>query len=215
MLTKRLKYIVDVIPNCDVLADVGCDHGYVGIEALKRGVAGQVVFTDISSACLTKARLNCPTPLQEQATFVCQDGLGAIECNTAVICGMGGLEILSILNAASSLPKTIVLQPMRNIVDVRKYVSEHYIITHDVTVYDGKFYAIMVGERLGEQTRPLSELELEFGITNINEPSDDFICYLQHEHTKLTRILDGCKAVEVSSRLELINRAIKQTRRKI
>lgn len=215
MLTKRLKYIVDSIPNCGVLADVGCDHGYVGIEALKRGVAGQVVFADISSACLQKARINCPTPLCEHASFVCQDGLGTIECDTAVICGMGGLEILSILSSANSLPKTIVLQPMRNIVDVRRYVSEHYTITLDVTIYDGKFYAVIVGERLGEQTRQMSELELEFGITNINAPSDDFKLYLQHEHTKLTRILDGCNAVEVSSRLELINRAIEQTRRKI
>ena len=48
MLTKRLEKLVSVIPCSDTLADVGCDHGYVGIEALKRGLANRVVFVDVS-----------------------------------------------------------------------------------------------------------------------------------------------------------------------
>ena len=38
MLTKRLQKLVSVLPQCEVLADVGCDHGYVGIEALTRAL---------------------------------------------------------------------------------------------------------------------------------------------------------------------------------
>lgn len=215
MLTKRLKYIVDAIPQCGVLADVGCDHGYVGIEALKRGTARQVVFADISSACLQKARKNCPTAFDGAASFVCQDGLGEICADVAVICGMGGLEILSILNNAKQLPKAVVLQPMRNIVDARLFVAEHYSITLDVTVFDGKFYSVIVGKDLGEQTRPLTDLEREFGLTNMTNPSDDFVRYLHHEQTKLTAILDDCQATEVSNRLAKVRKALEQTRRKI
>lgn len=215
MLTKRLKYIVDVLPRCNTLADVGCDHGYVGIEALKRGVADRVAFVDVSAACLQKARLNCPAPLNERAEFICQDGLGQLSCDAAVICGMGGLEILSILQGANSLPNAIVLQPMRNIVDLRRYVCRHYLLTKDVIIYDGKFYGVMAGIRTNAQTQRLDELEMTFGLTNINEPSEDFKLYLQHEHAKLTAILDGCNSVEASNRLEQVNRAMELTRRKI
>ena len=215
MLTKRLNYLVQAIPHCNALADVGCDHGYVGIEALARDIAQQVVFADISSACLQKARTNCPTALHARASFVCQDGLGNISCDTAAICGMGGLEILSILDNAKQLPSAIVLQPMRNIVDVRNYVAEHYTITLDTTVYDGKFYSVIVGENVGTSTRKLTELESEFGLTNMNNPTEDFVQYLLNEQTKLTSILSGCKACEVSSRLDKVNKALEQIRRKI
>lgn len=215
MLSKRLNYIVDSIPRCGTLADVGCDHGYVGIEALTRGVADEVIFSDISSECLQKARKNCPTGLESKVSFVCQDGLGNIRCDVAVICGMGGLEILSILNNAKRLPEAIVLQPMRNIVDVRKFVAEHYSITLDTTIFDGKFYRVIVGEKAGSKTRELSELEREFGLTDMTKPSDDFIKYLQNEQAKLTNILSGCNAVEASNRLAQVNRALEEIRRKL
>lgn len=215
MLTKRLKSILDSIPRCNVLADVGCDHGYVGIEALKRGVANNVVFADISAECLNKARRNCPTGLNECASFVCQDGLKQIRCDVAVICGMGGLEILSILNGAEKLPNAVVLQPMRNVVDVRKYVAERYTVTRDVTVYDGKFYSIIRGENLGTPTKNLTELETEFGVTNVRNAEHDFVIYLTEEQRKLRAILNGCDAAEVKRRLQLIDRALELTRRKI
>lgn len=215
MLTKRLNYIVNAIPRCAVLADVGCDHGYVGIEALKRRLTERVVFIDVSSACLQKARTNCPAGLDDNASFVCQDGLGKTKCDVAVICGMGGLEILSILNDAERLPEAVVLQPMRNIVDTRKYVAEHYEITLDTVIYDDKFYSVIVGENLGQKTGKLDELQTEFGLTNMENPTEDFVTYLRYEQTKLTKILDGCNAEEVSARLDKVNKALEQIRRKI
>jgi len=215
MLTKRLTKIVDAIPKCRVLADVGCDHGYIGIEALKRGKADRVIFTDISDACLQKARKNCPEALKAQSEFMCLNGLGGIACDAAAICGMGGLEILSILQSANCLPNAIVLQPMRNIVDTRKYVAEHYTITYDVTVYDGKFYTIITAQNAGTPTPTLTDMELNFGITNINNPDKDFMLYLQNEQAKLTKILGGCKSDEAQERLTLVNKAMEQIRRKL
>lgn len=210
MLTKRLRKLIDAIPRCNVLADVGCDHGYVGIEALKRGVAQAVVFSDISSACLDKARTNCPAALYSRATFVCRDGLGDTVCDAAAICGMGGLEILSILKGAKRLPGAVVLQPMRNIVDVRNYVADNYQITLDVTVSDGKFYTVIAGENAGAQTRKMTDCEEAFGITNMQGGNADFELYLQNERTKLTKILCRCNDRETAKRLELVNKATEQ-----
>lgn len=205
MLTKRLEYLINALPECNVLADVGCDHGYVGIEALKRGKAKQTVFIDISPACLQKARSGCPAAFSDVAKFVCQDGLRQIDCDTAVICGMGGLEIMSILNNAKRLPATVVLQPMRNIVDVRKYVAERYTITLDATVCDGKFYSVIVGQNVGTPTRKMSELETYFGITNVANPTDDYIGFLLLEQSKLKQIETKQKQFKRDGNLDELN----------
>lgn len=55
-MKKRLSAIISLIPQCDSLADVGCDHGYIGAEALASGIAKVVQFCDISEASLNKAR---------------------------------------------------------------------------------------------------------------------------------------------------------------
>lgn len=188
MHSVRLNKLVAAIPECGVLADVGCDHGYVGIRALEKGVARKVIFTDISLECLKKAERNCPAALKDRAEFVCRNGLGDIRADTAAICGMGGLEIISILQGAKCLPNDVVLQPMRNIADVRKYIAEHYTITLDVTICDGKYYSIIVGRNLGTPTKKMTELEEQFGITNVAEPSQDYLDFLVSEEKKLREI---------------------------
>ena len=214
MLTKRLEKLASVIPECDVLADVGCDHGYVGIEALKRGVARRVIFADLSDVCLNKARQNCPDDLKSRSSFVCQDGLGNLTADVAAICGMGGLEIISILNAAKSLPNTLVLQPMRNVVDVRKSIIGQYDIALDEKIFDGKFYDIIVAVKNGLGCS-LTELELNFGRTNMASPLADFYDFLISEQTKLNNILAQCSAEDVAYRLALITRALDEIRRKL
>ena len=207
MGSVRLTKIVSLIPNCDTLADVGCDHGYVGIEALTTGRAKRVIFVDISTPSLDKARLNCPREHRQQAQFVCQDGLGQLAVDVAVIAGMGGLETISILQESTSLPQNLVLQPMRNQRDVRKYLQSNYRIVVDVKFFDGKFYDLIYAVRCNTPDK-LTELELEFGKTNFVNPTQDFQKFLATEQSKLTTILQGCNDGEVEMKLHLVNKAI-------
>lgn len=187
MLTKRLEKLVSVVPTCDVLADVGCDHGYVGIEALARGIAKNVVFVDVSAKSLDKARQNCPEEYLPRAKFVCCDGLGEINADCAIIAGMGGLETISILTAAKHLPRQLVLQPMRNQRDVRSFLTQNYEIVLDFKFHDYKFYDVIVANKCDRPTS-LTEQELEFGKTNLESPSQDFCDFLQTEINKLKNI---------------------------
>ena len=187
MLTKRLTKLVSVLPHCATLADVGCDHGYVGIEALARGIAQNVIFSDVSAPSLDKARQNCPEEYLPRARFVCCDGLGDVECDVAIIAGMGGLEITSILRDAKHLPNQLVLQPMRNQKDVRVYLTQNYEIVTDEKFHDYKFYDVIVAKRCDKPTK-LTEMELEFGKTNLISPSQDFVDYLDAELTKIKNI---------------------------
>ena len=203
MLTKRLEKLVSVLPKCEALADVGCDHGYVGIEALARGIAQRVIFVDVSAKSLDKARQNCPDEYLPNAEFVCLDGLGDLQADCAIIAGMGGLEIISILTAAKCLPKKLVLQPMRNQRDVRSYLANHYEILTDEKFYDYKFYDVIVAT-LCDKPTTLTEWELEFGKTNLQKPSQDFLDYLRAEITKLKNIPVFYDNAELQQRASLL-----------
>ena len=37
MISNRLKMVADYVENCDFLADIGSDHGYIPIYLLKKG----------------------------------------------------------------------------------------------------------------------------------------------------------------------------------
>ena len=145
MYTKRLQKLFSALPECRLLADVGCDHGYVGIYALQKGIAERVCFSDISLPSLQKARQNCPEQYLDRAQFVCQDGLQDICADCAVIAGMGGMEIISVLKNARHLPEKLVLQPMRSQRDVREFLSEKYKILSDEKFFDGKKNFIAAG----------------------------------------------------------------------
>ena len=207
MGSVRLAKLVSLIPDCDVLADVGCDHGYVGIEALRLGKAKQVAFTDISRPSLLKAKANCPQEFETVVSFHCRDGLGDINADCAIIAGMGGLEIISILQNAKNLPQKLVLQPMRNQRDVRNYLTDNYEIVTDVKFRDGKFYDVIVAEKCDSPTK-LTELELEFGKTNIANPSKDFVNFLQLELSKLNKILEGTSDAEVQAKRNTVEQAL-------
>ncbi|MCH5151451.1 MAG: SAM-dependent methyltransferase [Clostridiales bacterium] len=185
MGSVRLTKIVSLIPKCNTLADVGCDHGYVGIEALNTSRVDSVIFVDVSEPSLNKARQNCPQEHSKRVKYLCQDGLGSLAVDCAVIAGMGGLEIISILEEAKALPQRLVLQPMRNQKDVRQYLCDKYEIVTDVKFYDGKYYDLIYAERSDSPTK-LTELELEYGKTNVANPSSDFVSYLQEELVKIT-----------------------------
>lgn len=205
-MSKRLDRLAELVPNCRLLADVGCDHGYVGIRCLQSGKAEQVVFIDVSEPSLRKARLNCPDELYPRASFLRQDGLGEVAADCAVIAGMGGLEIISILQRATP-PKQLVLQPNRNATEVRTFLSQRYAFVYDGMLCDGKYYNMILAE-LCESPAELTKLQLAFGVTNLSAPNRDFRKYLAEERAKLTKILDNCDDARVRAKLALVQSAI-------
>ena len=197
MLTKRLEKIVSALPTCAVLADVGCDHGYIGVSALQRNKAQQVVFIDISAPSLQKAQQLCSEEnLLRSAEFLCQNGLQKVQCNCAVIAGMGGLEILSVLQNAKTLPQFLVLQPMRSQSDVRRWLQKQYNVVSDEKFFDGKFYDLIFAVS-DENGCALTEDEVQFGKTNLQNPSQDFVDFLQIQLNKYNQILQQCNDAEI------------------
>ncbi len=187
-MTKRLNVLSGVLPKCRILADVGCDHGYVGANYLKNGIAEKVIFTDVSASSLKKAETLCRKEGLTNAEFVLCNGLEGVNfADAAVIAGMGGLEIIGILERAPFLPQRLLLQPMRNCVDVRQFLCRNYRITSDFTLWDKKFYTVIVAEK-SETGDCLTVEEQTFGRTNLLHPEADFWKFLEKEIEKFKKI---------------------------
>lgn len=176
-LSKRQQYLLSCIAKTEVICDVGCDHGKIGLECLKTNLANKVIFVDISQLCLNKAINNVNKALMiDKSQFVCQDGLHNIEADCAIIAGMGGKEIIDILVNTVNKPSKLVLQPMKNVSSLREYLINYYEITNDTIIYDGKYYNFICAS-LGSDK--YSELEMKYGRSNLINMGSDFIKYLQ------------------------------------
>ena len=179
-MTKRLTKIFEQLPTCNTFADVGCDHGYLAKAMIQSGKCKRVIISDISAPCLQKAKDLLSEELQSGvATAVVSNGFQNVPpCDLALIAGMGGEEIASILQDAVELPNALVLQPMKNSPKVRSLlISLGYAIKKDFTFKCGKiFYDLIVCEK-GKDF--LTEEEVEFGRTNIKEKPSDFVDYLK------------------------------------
>lgn len=186
MLTLRQKNIVELLPVCETLADVGCDHGKIGFSALSLCKAKKVYFIDISRESLRKAEVLCETK-EFDAEFLCQDGLGKTKADCAVIAGMGGMEIIEIIKNACFLPSHLILQPMKNADVLRKFIQDYYNIEKDYLFYDKKYYNLM---KLSIGKDCLTEQEIKYGKTNLAFPTADFFKYLRKELDLCQKILN-------------------------
>lgn len=198
----RLKKILSLVPTCDILADVGCDHGMIGVQALIEGKVNKVLFTDISAPSLQKARILAEKKgLISKCEFIFGDGLCGCYADCAVIAGIGGKEILKILADTDSLPEYLVLNPMRNTDTLRAQLSKNYYFDYDQKLYDKKYYDIL---SLKKGSDSLSSLQIRYGKTNLEFFCEDFCNYLFEEYKKYVTIYNNIQTLEAEQRLKEI-----------
>ena len=150
-ISNRLLACCGFVAPGDRVADIGCDHGYLGIYLLQSGVARSVIEADINEAPLRSARDNAAKfGVKENMTFCLSDGVQSIprEFDTLVCAGMGADTMISILEAAPWIrnPKyRLVLQCQSKRPELRKYLSSTgFSISRETLVKDGKFiYPVM------------------------------------------------------------------------
>lgn len=150
-LSPRLRACCNYITPGDRVADVGTDHGYLGIWLLSRNLAGHVIASDIGEGPLSAARANAERfGFLDRMTFCLSDGVQNVprEFDTLVIAGMGAQTMIHILQDAPWLKSAayrLVLQPQNKPQQLRAYLSEcGWQITEESLVRDGRFlYAVM------------------------------------------------------------------------
>lgn len=150
-LSNRLLACCSFIKPGQTIADIGCDHGYLGIYLLLKGIAKSVIAADSNQQPLDNAYGNAHKYcVKDMMTFCLSDGAKNIprEFDTLVCAGMGADTIISILEGAPWLKADryhLILQCQSRRPELRKYLSEHgWNISQEILAKDGKFiYPVM------------------------------------------------------------------------
>ena len=203
-MTERLSIIFDHIPKCKVFADIGCDHGYIALNMLTKGKCERAIVSDISAKCLSKAEALLSNFIEQGlAQSVVSNGFEKVgDHDVALIAGMGGEEICSILLNAKKLSQTLVLQPMKNCDKVRKQVLElgYKFVSDSMFFSAGKFYDLMVLVK-GEDC--LTDEEIAFGRDNLAGHNEHFKRKIRLDIQKLNQHLSNDK-LSVSVREKML-----------
>lgn len=185
-LSERLERVLTAIGelSCNgLLVDVGCDHGYICIEAVRRGLVDRALACDINPGPLDRARINIEAAgLSDRIETLLGDGLSPVAPAslkegrqhggvTVLMAGMGGQLIRDMLNESSDLLTDVsglVLSPQSEPELVRSFIMEQgFVIRQEHYVLDGgKYYVIMEAARpetAEEHQEPYSTEELLFG----------------------------------------------------
>lgn len=164
-LSNRLLACCSFVAPGERVADVGCDHGYLGIYLLKNGIASSVIASDVNEGPLQSALHNAAKfGIKDKISFHLSNGVQNIprDFDTLVCAGMGADTMMSILDAAPWLKSEkyrLILQCQSKCPTLRKYLyRQGYAIRRETLAQDGKFfYPIM--EVIYAPSEPLTEAE--------------------------------------------------------
>lgn len=130
-MTERLLTVLKKINNSRKLLDVGCDHGYLAIEAVKEKRALYAVASDVNRGPLASAEENIKkSGFSEKIETRLGSGITVVspgEADTVVIAGMGGILISELLREAPQVAEQVekfILQPMNSLPELRRRLIE-------------------------------------------------------------------------------------------
>jgi len=153
-LSNRLLACCNYVNRGDRVADVGCDHGYLGIYLLTQGIASSVIEADVAEGPLQSAMRNAiKFGTRSKMSFYLSDGLKNVprDFDTLVCAGMGADTIMSIIAHAYDAdwladPKyRLILQCQSKRPELRQWLYDKgFRINRETLAKDGKFiYTIM------------------------------------------------------------------------
>lgn len=203
-MTDRILKLCSYLGKCKTFADVGCDHGYCALFALKNSLCERAVVSDVSAKCLSKAENLLKNYIKDgKCTPVCCYGLEKISrADLVLMAGMGGEEIVSVMKAAY-IPENFVFQPMKNAQKLRVYLLENgaEITRDDVFISGGKFYFVLCGKREGGKSL-YTPAQLKYGKGDLNGALGE---YLREEISKKRALLG--RGLNEESRIAVLNEA--------
>lgn len=150
VLDPRLSMIAEMVGRCDSYADIGCDHGRLGVFLLQRDWVKRALMMDISDASLDKARaLVRLLGLEDRVEIIVGDGAehlkSKVDC--VVIAGMGGTTAAGIVERGRERlgDARLILQANVANPELRERLAcAGYRISDERIVKDGRRYYIII-----------------------------------------------------------------------
>ncbi|SES62091.1 tRNA (adenine(22)-N(1))-methyltransferase [Anaerobranca gottschalkii] len=197
-LTPRLQKIANLIDKGSKVIDVGTDHGYIPLYLIINNLIQKCIATDVNIGPLNAAKKTLEKyGVKQKVDFRLGSGLLVLEktddIDTAIIAGMGGETIISILEEAPSFSKelTLIIQPMTEVSTVREYLDKNgwEIIDEDIAKEGHRFYEIIKAKKK-RSTTFLSYKQYRFGPILLEKKEDSFVSYLKKQYEKNRKILN-------------------------
>ena len=206
-LPKRLETIIERMPDSGCLADVGCDHAYVAIEAVRRGRAARALACDVRKGPLQQAaeHILCAGLAGKIETRL-SDGLEKVapgEADTVVVAGMGGPLMERILQGRLGDFAHFVLSPQSEIPHFRRFLlAEGMQIDEETMLIDeGKYYVILnVSQRAdaaSSDSMYVTEEDFLYGGRLLRRLDPVLKSFLEKEKTRYEGILRQTDSREV------------------
>ena len=222
--SKRIEFIVSNLEKVTTLADIGTDHGYVPLLALRNGICEKAIACDINKDPLAKGKLNAILEgIDDKIDFKLGNGFEPLEVNEVeevVIGGMGGNLIRDIiekdLNKAASC-NYLVLIPAQNPEVLREYLykNDFEIIKEDLCFDEGIYYELFMVKKAEGHATELDSIYYEISPILLRQKHPlmkDYIDYKIEEYNKILGFIkdDRESALkrksEVSEKIEILNR---------
>lgn len=205
-LSPRLLAVLIQIPlHTNLLIDVGCDHGYLGIGALLYRKVQQVWAVDINPQPLKSAKTNCTQfGVLDQTKFFVSDGFNQLPSligpATLVCAGMGSKVIVQIINQCDPKVERIILlthtlaYPLRVWAHQNGWVSEYETIVAD----HGHYYELVVLVKTFDltQLKPVGLAQLLLGNPSSTQPNLAHYCAYWNTHLKRLRKIPSAKRLD-------------------
>ena len=206
-LPKRLETIIERMPDSGCLADIGCDHAYVAIEAVRRGRAARALACDVRKGPLQQAaeHILCAGLAGKIETRL-SDGLEKVapgEADTVVVAGMGGPLMERILQGRLGDFAHFVLSPQSEIPHFRRFLlAEGMQIDEETMLIDeGKYYVILnVSQRAdaaSSDSMYVTEEDFLYGGRLLRRLDPVLKSFLEKEKTRYEGILRQTDSLEV------------------
>ena len=200
----RLNAALEWIDCNDLLADIGCDHGYLAIEALKKGVPF-VQLIDNKEGPLSVAVNNLSKfDFENKTQFTLSSGLLNLDerVTCVAILGMGGELISQILEdgkAKSNNVSKFILEANTKINSLRKYLfdNNYMIMSEKIVKENNKYYELILCKKTDNSVK-YDAYDLMFGPILRKEKSKLFV-------EKWTSVLNSYKNIIDKSKVKPMN----------
>ena len=222
-LSKRLQALADMVVEGRRVVDVGCDHGFVSIYLVQKGISPSVLAMDVREGPLSRAKEHiAEAGLGAYIETRLSDGLQAYhegEADSLICAGMGGRLMMKILTESRSKARgfaELILQPQSELPAFRRFLREegYQLLDENIIWEEGKYYFLMkvryqgvpVCAGLAETLVEIDqELEDKFGGILLRHPSACLRQYLEDN-------LDNMRQIEASLACSEKERALERLR---
>lgn len=151
-LSGRLRAVAGMVTEGNIVCDVGCDHGFVSIYLIRKGISPRTIAMDVNSGPLRAAgehvREYGVTGYIETRLSNGVEALAAGEADTLICAGMGGRLIVRIMEEGKDkirLMKELILQPQSEVQMVREYLRKegYSIADENMVLEEEKYYPVI------------------------------------------------------------------------